>query len=145
MSGLAETLKGLVADLVTLKFRAHGYHWNVEGRDFTQYHDLFGSIYSDIDDSIDPMAENVRKLQDYVPYKLSRFVELSVLDDTNITSSASNMASDLLQANEIVIGQLMDAFDQANEENQQGVANFIAERIDAHQKWSWQLRASLHA
>ena len=32
---------------------------------------------------------------------------------------------------------------QANEERQQGVANFVAERIDAHQKWSWQLRVSI--
>jgi DNA-binding ferritin-like protein len=45
----------------------------------------------------------------------------------------------------MLIAKLKQAFNVANGENEQGVANFIAERIDMHQKWSWQLRASLHA
>ena len=38
---------------------------------------------------------------------------------------------------------LKNAFDVANQENEQGIANFIAERIDKHQKWNWQLKSSL--
>jgi DNA-binding ferritin-like protein len=36
----------------------------------------------------------------------------------------------------------MKTFNTANESNQQGIANFIAERIDMHQKWNWFLKAS---
>jgi DNA-binding ferritin-like protein len=35
------------------------------------------------------------------------------------------------------------AFHVAEEADEQGVANFIAERIDAHAKWQWQLRSIL--
>ena len=140
---LIENLKGLLGDAVTLKFKAHGYHWNVEGEDFAQYHALFEAIYSDIDESIDPIAENIRKLGDYAPYKLSRFAELTTLVETQVTSDPGAMAADLLADNEKVIVRLMDAFDVADQERQQGIANFIAERIDMHQKWSWQLRASI--
>jgi len=38
---------------------------------------------------------------------------------------------------------LKDAFEMADAGNEQGLANFIAERIDQHQFWSWQLSASL--
>jgi hypothetical protein len=36
----------------------------------------------------------------------------------------------------------MTAFDLAIKENQQGIANFLAERQDMHMKWKWQLTAS---
>jgi hypothetical protein len=37
----------------------------------------------------------------------------------------------------------MVAFKAAIDLNEQGIANFLAERQDQHKKWSWQLRASL--
>ncbi len=145
MTELTESLKVLVADLVVFKFKAHGYHWNVEGKDFSEYHALFENIYVDADGSIDLFAENIRKLGDYAPYKISRVLQLSTLPESDVTSNAQTMTSDLLQSNDMLIAKLKQAFNVANGENEQGVANFIAERIDMHQKWSWQLRASLHA
>ena len=143
MSQLVDALTNLVGSLVSLKFKAHGYHWNVEGQDFAQYHGLFGDIYEDIDVSIDPMAENIRKLGAYAPYKLSRLQQLSTLPETEVGTDAKEMAADLLKSNEFIIKDLMDAFDVANNARQQGIANFLAERIDMHQKWSWQLRVSV--
>ena len=142
MEELVNALKGLIGDLVALRYKAQGYHWNVEGDDFPQFHEFFGNIYEDIDGSIDPFAENIRKLGDYAPFKLSRLVELSRVPETNVTPDPESMCADLLSANEGVIARLMDAFDVANNSRQQGIANFIAERIDMHQKWSWQLRVS---
>jgi DNA-binding ferritin-like protein len=54
---LAEELSELLGNLVALKFQAHGYHWNVKGPMFAQFHELFGDIYADVDDTIDPMQE----------------------------------------------------------------------------------------
>lgn len=142
MEELIEKLKKLTATMVALKFKAHGYHWNVEGDDFPQFHDFFGDIYADIDGSIDDLAENIRKLGGYAPYKLSRLTGLSDLPETNVSSDPVSMSKDLLEANEIAIRLLMSAFDVANESRQQGIANFLAGRIEMHQKWSWQLRAS---
>ena len=53
------------------------------------------------------------------------------------------MANDLLAANDIILDELSDAFDCATAYNQQGIANFLAGRIDQHQFWKWQLTASL--
>jgi DNA-binding ferritin-like protein len=38
---------------------------------------------------------------------------------------------------------LNQCFAEAEQENQQGIANFIAERLDAHGKHSWMLRSFL--
>jgi DNA-binding ferritin-like protein len=41
-----------------------------------------------------------------------------------------------------MLNDLKKAFDIANQANEQGIANFIAERIDMHAKWDWQLKAT---
>jgi len=42
-----------------------------------------------------------------------------------------------------MIETLNEAFAAAEEENKQGIANFIAERLDAHGKHGWMLRSIL--
>lgn len=139
---LADELKTTLADAVVLYLRAHGYHWNFEGPDFHEYHGLFGEIYADVYASIDPIAENIRKLDDYAPYRLERLTSLRTLPEDSVEPNAKDMATDLLKANEAMVERLNAAFKVANDENQQGIANFLSERIDAHQKWCWFLRAS---
>ena len=142
MEQLINTLKQLLADTVALKFKAHGYHWNVEGDDFPQAHSFFESIYSDYEEAIDGFAEILRRLDTYAPFKLSRFMELSNnVAETEVSSDFSVMSADLLISNDAVLAVLKDAFDMADAAREQGVANFLAERIDMHQKWHWQLKA----
>jgi starvation-inducible DNA-binding protein len=139
---LSEELKGLLADVIAFSFKAQGYHWNVEGDDFPQFHAFFGDIYEDVEDSIDPIAENIRKVGEYAPFRLTRFIELTSIPETNVTSDHEDMTMDLYMSNKIVIEKLYSAFNAANLENKQGVANFISERIDMHEKWDWQLRVT---
>ena len=141
---LTEELQGLLGDVSVFYFRAHGYHWNVEGQDFAQYHELFETIYEDVYSSIDPFAENLRKLDQYAPFKLSSLESLSSLEDSRVPTDPRSMAVDLLSANDKLIENLKSAFRTANDADEQGVANFIAERIDMHQKWRWQLKASVN-
>jgi starvation-inducible DNA-binding protein len=142
MEQLINTLKELLGDTVALKFKAHGYHWNVEGDDFPQAHTFFEMIYNDYEEAIDGFAEILRRLDTYAPFKLSRFMELSKdVAETEVSSDFSVMSADLLMSNDAVLVKLKDAFDMADAAREQGVANFIAERIDMHQKWHWQLKA----
>lgn len=140
---LVEELQGLLGDVAVFYFRAHGYHWNVEGTDFHEYHALFETIYEDVYSSIDPIAENLRKLDQYAPFKLSSLESLSSLEDTRVPTDPRSMATDLLSANDVLITKLKSTFHAANDADEQGIANFIAERIDMHQKWRWQLKASV--
>lgn len=137
---LVNELKVLLADVVNLSFKAWGYHWNVEGDDFPQFHRFFGEIHDDIDGSIDPIAENIRKIGDYAPFRMARFVEMTGISEMNVMPEEVNMSQDLYVANQTVIARLYSAFNAATAENKQGVADFLAGRIDMHEKWDWQLR-----
>jgi starvation-inducible DNA-binding protein len=53
------------------------------------------------------------------------------------------MFAELLSDNGKMIDLLNGCFVSAEEENKQGIANFIAERLDAHEKHGWMLRSIL--
>lgn len=143
MEQLINALKALLADTVALKFKSHGYHWNVEGEYFSQYHEFFEEIYQDMESAIDPFAENIRKCGDYAPFRLTRFAELTTVPETSVDSDPETMATDLLTSIEAVTLKIQEAFDIATSAREQGVANFLADRQDMHRKWEWQLRASI--
>jgi len=141
---LVEKLSHLLSDTVTIKFIAHGYHWNVKGIEFSQMHDFFEEIYQDYDGAIDPLAESIRKLGYEAPYFLTDFVEMTCLgSQPRLSGDAVQMLESLLHLNAAVNACVLEAFEIANASNEQGIANFLAERDDMHKKWNWQLRASL--
>lgn len=143
MNELIQTLKELLASTIALKFKAQGYHWNVEGDDFQQYHELFGEIYEKLDGSVDPMAEWIRILGDYAPFKLSRFSELSTVPEFDVTSDPMIMAADLKANHDSAAAQFGAASIKASEIGQKGLENFLADCMTTHQKYSWQLRVSI--
>ena len=124
--------------------RAHGFHWNVEGPDFLQYHDLFGKIADDVYGSIDPMAEEIRALNQYAPISLTEMkAHSAIVDDQNAqNNNPRSMVLTLASENGQVIESLKKAFDAAQAEGNQGLMDFLAGRLDAHAKWAWFLRAT---
>jgi starvation-inducible DNA-binding protein len=140
---VVECLADTLGNAVHLYFKAHGHHWNVTGRDFSQFHDFFEEIYTDVYSSFDALAENMRKLGAMAPFRLEEFANLSQMDDMDCGTDAMMMVQDLYVANNIMIMSLDNCFAVATSSNEQGVADFIGGRIDEHKKWRWQLSAYL--
>ena len=127
-----------------MKFTAHGYHWNVEGPDFAQYHQFFGDLYSEVyENTIDQTAEYIRTLDVYTPGSFERFGELSVITGQTKIPRAMLMIQELADDNTALLQILTQTFKSAVDENNEGIANFIAERLDAHNKHGWMLRSFL--
>ena len=140
---LADDLKTLLGTQYALSIKAQNFHWNVEGPDFAQYHDYFANFYEEVYSAVDRIAEYIRTLQEYSPGSLVRFAELSVIQDQTKIPRARLMFEELLSDNGVMIDLLNQCFASAEQENNQGIANFIAERLDAHGKHGWMLRSFL--
>ena len=84
MDELITALKVYLANAYQMYTKAHGFHWNIEGRDFDQYHGFFSGIYEEVYDSVDAIAENIRKtnLAEYAPYGLATLAGLSTIPET---------------------------------------------------------------
>jgi starvation-inducible DNA-binding protein len=141
---LKDDLKTLLGTTFTFYVKIHGFHFNVEGPDFPQYHQFLSDFYSDVYGSIDKIGEYIRTLDAYAPGSLSRYIELSAIQDQTQIPRAELMFIELKADNDIMLKVLDSVFKTASNENKQGIANFIAERLDAHEKWNWMLRSILN-
>ena len=141
-SGTAAVLQKVLNNTLVFYFAAHRAHWNVEGDDFAEFHELFASIYEDAIGSVDRLAENIRKVQAY-PANLTEVVMNADFKDDSSYRDAIELSQMLLEKNVALNESILSAFTVANEANEQGVANFLAERDDMTKKWSWQLRSVL--
>jgi starvation-inducible DNA-binding protein len=142
MDKLYQSAKIAFASEFSFYLKAHNFHWNVEGSDFLEYHDLFGKIYEEVYGSIDDFAEKMRGLGTYVPASYSRFNMLSQVEDETSVPPKDAMVRELLLDNEKMMVILKHVYDAAEAAGEHGLSNFIAERMDAHRKHGWMLRAS---
>lgn len=140
---LTDDLKTLLATAYAFVVKAQFFHWNVEGPDFSQYHKFFGKLYEDVYGSLDPTAEYIRILDEYTPGSFERFQELSQIQGQTKVPRAQLMFTELLADNQTMIDLLNRCFQSAADARQEGIANFIAERIDAHGKHGWMLKSFL--
>lgn len=143
MEELQKAAKIGFASEFTFYLKAHFFHWNVEGINFRELHDLFGTIYEEVYGSIDDFAEKIRSMGAYAPGSNSRFSVLSQIDDETSVLPAEQMVQELLQDSDNMVKVLKRVYDIAESAGEHGFSNFLAERMDAHRKHSWQLRATL--
>ena len=140
---LIDELKKVHADAFTFYLKAHFYHWNVEGPNFPQYHDFLQNLYQEVFASVDTLAELIRTLDSYAPGTLTRFKELTTIEETDDVPDARTMMTRLLQENNILRASLLTAYTTADTTGEVGVANFLQDRIQAHEKHAWMLRSIL--
>jgi starvation-inducible DNA-binding protein len=140
---LADNLKTLLASNFAYYLKAQQFHWNVEGPDFGELHKFLQKIYEDAYSAIDPTAEYIRYLDEYAPGSFERFSELTQISGQTKIPRARLMIEELLANNQQMIDLLNQCFAAAEQENQQGIADFVAGRLSQHGKYHWQLRSYL--
>lgn len=143
MEQLHKALKIAFASEFSFYLKAHNFHWNVTGPFFSQLHDLFGKIYEEVYGSIDQFAEEIRSSGSFVPASYTRFSMLSEIDDETAIPDDGDMVRILNEDSDKMVKILKYCFDIATEAGEDGLANFLAERMDAHRKHSWMLRSTI--
>ena len=135
--------KQAFADSYLFYLQAHYYHWNVEGRHFSQDHELFGKVYEEVYGEIDKFAEEIRTLGTYAPGVFDRFMDLSQIQQEARVVDAEEMYSKLIDSNSKVIEILTELFEMLEANRLHGFADFIGGRIDSHNKHQWMLKSTL--
>ena len=143
MENLITKMREVLGTTFVVYMNTHGYHWNVEGSNFYEYHKLFELQYNELWEALDDIAEHTRALDAYVPQSLSRMVELSRVEEAlPAPTNLHDMLTSLVIAHEITCDLLLETLKIAQEEGQEGLVNFLGGRIETHQKHRWMLRAS---
>ena len=142
---IAEELSKLLADEYVLFTKTKNAHWNVEGHDFYDKHQLFDNQANQLASTIDSVAERIRTLGFFAPATLKAFLELSILQETVLDSNKSiEFINDLLSAHETIIIQLRNNISLfADSYGDFGSSDFITSLLQEHEKSAWILRTLL--
>jgi starvation-inducible DNA-binding protein len=138
---LIVALKKVLADTFIMYYKAHSYHWNVEGSNFPQYHSFLNDLYEEIFGAVDNIAEHIRQIDGYTPTSLTELKSYSMISEDEDVVSAMSMMNRLLDANNLVLASLMMAYQAAEQATEIGLSNFLQDRVAAHQKHGWMLKS----
>lgn len=136
-------LKTAFASEYAFLLKAQNFHWNVEGRMFSQDHALFGRVYEEVQGTIDDFAENLRKAGCYAPASFCSLADLSQVADVDDVPSPASMLQLLLEDSDRLANLFGMLVELTEENGDHGLSNYFADRQDAHKKHSWMLRSSL--
>lgn len=142
MEKLIESMKRLFATNFQHYTKAHGYHVNVTGPDFTQFHDLFSEVYEFSQSSVDTIGEQIRAVQGIAPFSLKRISELGRIKDSDTVPTAMKMTSELLVDSQTLMDHYEEVHDMAVENKVYGLINFIEGQMDMLAKIMWKLRST---
>ena len=139
---LSNALARALADTFMMATHAHVAHWNLLGPDFVPIHSYLGDLYDDLEGAVDGLAERIRVCGPAAPDSLAAIIGPATIPDKNPGNRWVAIRANLERENAAVITSLNEAFAQATADNDQGIADYIASRIDAHAKHGWFLSAS---
>lgn len=143
-STTADMLRGIVAQSIVMSYHAQVAHWNVVGPNFPQLHALFGGIYAEIAKAVDTLAEDLRTLRVNAPATLGDVIEIA--DEGIFPASGNTQFIRALEAeNLMLIQELTRGYETAEAAGDCGIANRLQDRLLAHQKHGWMLRATMTA
>ena len=143
MDELNKAILKAFATTVVYYYKSHGFHWNLKDKNFPEFHGLFERIYEEVYDSVDGFAERIRTLQIDAPTSLAQLLTLSAISEQSGVPGKDAMVQELLTNGETLITVLKEAYNLCDLQGKYGFENFLAERIDAHEKHNWMLRSSM--
>ena len=141
MEQLIQQLKVILGTNFALYLKSHGFHWNIEGANFPQYHEFLDGFYNDVWAQNDVIAEHIRQLDAYAPGSLERMLELADLEESQNIPMALAMMTELKRDNDRFIIHLRAGIVAADQADEPAVGNFLQDLLGAHQKKAWMLRS----
>ena len=141
MEQLIQQLKVILGTNFALYLKSHGFHWNIEGANFPQYHDFLNGFYTEVWNQNDDIAEHIRQLDAYAPGSLERMLELADLEESQNIPMALAMMTELKRDNDRFIVHLRAGIVAAEQADEPAIGNFLQDLLGAHQKKAWMLRS----
>ncbi|WP_312135919.1 DNA starvation/stationary phase protection protein [Sphingobacterium sp.] len=141
-AAVANMLNRLLADENVLYIKVRNAHWNVEGPDFHAQHLFFETIYEELAELIDEVAERVRAIGHYAIGTMKEFLEVTQLTEMKYNKNDSQgFIKELLNDFESLIITLREDIKSAEDHEDAGTEDFLVGILEKHEKTAWMLRA----
>lgn len=135
---VANAVNPLIADAIALYLKTKNFHWHVSGPLFRSYHLLFDEHAAAILESVDLLAERVRKLGGTTIRSVSHVSAIQTIDDDNDEFVAPDeMLQRLLADNQQMAEAQRAAIDVCDEHDDSPTGNILQELLDGTERRIW--------
>jgi starvation-inducible DNA-binding protein len=134
-------LKTVLSNTYLLALKTHGFHWNVEGANFPQLHELFNTQYQALFNAADEVAERLRALGEAAPGSFAQFSKLAHVKEETNKLAAPDMIKQLLGDYETLVKDAHETLHAADLVEDEATNDLLAGLSREWQKTSWMLRA----
>lgn len=138
-----KSLSVLLADSYILMLKTQNYHWNVTGPHFVGLHTMFQGQYEELFASVDELAERLRALGEKAPGSFADFAKLAKVKEETGHPAANDMIQNLADDHETLAADADALLKAATEIGDDATGDMAIERMQAHQKTAWMLKAHL--
>ena len=135
----------VLADEVTLYTKTRKFHWNVAGESFMELHKLFQAQYTELEETIDEVAERINKLGGKTIGTMKEFIALTRLKEApDKYPDQKDMMKELLHDHDAIIGFLRKDVEVCTKKsNDVGTVDFLTGVLQQHETTAWILRRYL--
>jgi starvation-inducible DNA-binding protein len=142
---VTEVVNPLIADAFVLYVKTKNFHWHLYGPHFNDYHVLFDEQAADVFESIDAMAERVRKIGGMTIKSISHISQLQTLEDDNDELvSPEKMVKRLAEDNGRMAKAIRDAIFVCDKNHDSATSNLLQDILDKTERRKWFLFETLH-
>jgi len=138
VAAIAEAVNPLIADAFALYVKTKNFHWHLSGRRFRDYHLLFDEQAASILESIDVLAERVRKIGGTTLRSIGHIAKLQrIPDDDDDYVRDSEMLRRLLSDNRQIAERQRAAIELCDSKGDTPTGNILQELLDQTERRIW--------
>lgn len=138
-------LTQLLADTYVLYLKTQNFHWNVVDPRFHSLHLFFESLYKELAEQVDEIAERIRQLGQKTPATMKHFLEITRLDEAGHTISGNEMLKHLALDHQSISKWLSGKIKETQDLGDEGTADLYIKLLRDHDKNAWMLLSHLQA
>lgn len=138
VQAITAAVNPLIADAFALYTKTKNYHWHLAGSHFRGYHKLFDEQAEQILESIDPLAERLRKIGGTTIRSISHISQLQTIqDDNDDFVSTGEMVRRLMDDNNRSAQMLRAAIQVCDQKRDSATSNLLQDLLDKAERRKW--------
>jgi len=138
VKAITEAVNPLIADAFALYVKTKNFHWHLYGSHFRDYHLLFDEHAEAIFESIDVMAERVRRVGGTTIRSISHIGQLQTIEDDNSTVvAAGEMVRILMEDNGHIAKMIREAIETCDKNRDSATSNQLQNILDETERRKW--------
>ena len=134
----------VLADTVSISLKTLCFHWSVTGPFFTPLHKLFEEQYKELLQAADEIAEQIKANNGVTPAGMVDMLKpTGIVENKDAALTWRAQLHALLKDHESIVKTLNNALEVAAGHKDEPSADLIIDRVRAHEKIVWILKAHL--